>query len=72
MTEKQLVTLATLLDCHLWWTTGTMELEPPAGEIAPQGTFELSARGRTYLQETLEKYQAVVQALADLPGQAKA
>jgi len=66
MTEKQLVTLATALGCNLWFTTGTMELEPPAGEIAPQGTFERSARGRTYLQETLEKYQAVVQAMAEL------
>lgn len=70
MTEKQLVTRATALGCKLWFTTGTMELEPPAGERAPQGTFERSARGRTSLQETLEKYETGVQALADVPGQA--
>jgi len=70
MTEKQLVTLAIALGCNLWFTTGTMELEPPAGEIAPQGTFERSARGRAYLQETLKKYQVVMQAMTDVSGKA--
>lgn len=68
MTEKQLVTLATALGCQLWFTSDTMELEPPIGEIAPQGTIERSARGRAYLQETLEKYQAVVHAMATVQG----
>jgi len=69
MTVEELQSLARQLGLELQFTNGTgkapgtAELEPRKGESSPQGTFERSQRGYALLQETLEKFQKVVEAI---------
>lgn len=70
MTVEELQALARQLGVELWFTNGarrgvpgTVEIEPRKGEASPHGTFERSRCGYALLQETLEHYQKVVEAM---------
>lgn len=63
MTDEELQAFARQLGLTLQFTCGTIELEPRKGESSPQGTFARTPRGYAFLQETLEKFQEVVEAI---------